>query len=107
MSSINVAGRADAYDQSNIFGIADRFAKQLEAFRGRDENARIAVAHDVTDLVRLQQRIERDEDPSGGCGAKTRSDGLDSLFEKYGNPLPSAQPGLDQRGRKRPDLAFQ
>ena len=76
-------------------------AKQLQPLRRRDQDADAAVAEDVADLMRAQQRVDRNEDAAGGRGAEERDDRLDPLVEVDGHPLAALEPELAQPGAER------
>jgi hypothetical protein len=52
-----------------------------ETLGRRHEKPHVAVAQDVADLFRLEQRIEGDENASRFRGAEARDHGLDALVE--------------------------
>ena len=79
-------------------------AEQREALGRRDEDAHLAVAEDVRELLGLQQRVDRDEHTAGGRRAEHRDDGLDALLEVDRHPLAPAQPEPVQRRAERGDL---
>jgi aminopeptidase N len=84
---------------------AVQLTQQREALGGRDEDAHVAVAEDVRDLLRLQQRVDRDERTAGHRRAEHRDHRLDALVQVDRHPLPAPQPVPLQRPAERGDLA--
>ena len=88
-------------------GLLELVAQQLEALRGRDEDAHAAVVEDVGDLLGLEHRVDRDEHAAGGRGAEDRDDGLDPLVEVDADALAALEPELAQPGGERRHLVPQ
>lgn len=61
----------DQHDVAQIAAIAESFGEQGITFGRGDQHPNVAVAHDVADLLWLEQRVERDEYAACGRGTKT------------------------------------
>ena len=61
--------------------------QEREARGGRDEDTNAAVVEDVCDLLRLQERVDRDEHAAGSRDAEDRLDRLQSLLDEDGDAV--------------------
>ena len=66
---------------------ADHGRDGMNAFAARDENADVAIAQDVPDLLAFQQGVDRNEDGARHGGAERGGDGFDPLVEIKGDAL--------------------
>ena len=74
-----------------VVALLERRFQEGQPFRRRHEHAGIAIAQDVTDLVRLQQRIDGDKHAACTRRAKCRNDRLRTLVEKNGDAFGTRQ----------------
>jgi hypothetical protein len=81
--------------------------QQRQALGRGDQRPHIAVAHDVGDLIGLEQGVERHEDAAGGGRAKTGDDGLEALLEVDGDPLAALQAEADEAADEAFDRLLQ
>ncbi len=58
--------------------------QQLQALRRRDQNTHIAVLQDVSDLLRLEQRIHRHEYATSHRRTEQCNHGIDAFFHVHG-----------------------
>ena len=77
--------------------------QQLEALRGGDQHAHIAVAQDVADLFGFQQRVKWYEYSTGGRCAKAGDHRLEALLQVDGHALPAGQPQAPHTARETSD----
>jgi hypothetical protein len=68
----------------------------VQAFGRRDEHSHVAVAQDVGNLLRLQQRIERHEHRAGTHRAEGSGHELQSLFQIDADTFTACNAELDQ-----------
>jgi hypothetical protein len=76
---------------SKIMASRQRVGKQREPLCRRNKYAYIAVAKDIPHLLRLQQRIERDEYAAGSRRAETRDNRFEAFFQVDCNALSSLE----------------
>ena len=86
-------------DMSQIRACADHFRDRMQPLAARDEHPHVAVAQDVSDLLRLEQRIDRNEHGARDRGAERGGDGLDALVEIEGDALRAADAERKQSRR--------
>ena len=82
-------------DVPQVVAVSDAFRQQGVALGRGDKHAHVAVAHDVGDLLGLEQRVDRDEDASGGWRAEAGDDGFETLFQVDGDALAALQAEAD------------
>ncbi len=70
---------------TQVFAVGENRFEQREALHGSHQNANVAIPEYVGDLLRLEERIDRNEDRAGSRGAEYRLDRLEPLFEKDGD----------------------
>ena len=71
-----------------------------QTFRRGHKHANTAVAEDVGDLLRPEQRVHRHEHAACGSRAEYRDDGLDALVEKHRHPIVASQSHCGQARRR-------
>ena len=81
---------------AKIVALFQRIGEQCKALRRGNQYPHIAVAHDVADLLGLEQRIQRHEDAAGSGSAKAGDDRLETLLEIDGDPLTTLKPKVHQ-----------
>ena len=83
----------------------DQVALERRVALGRgDQHAHVAVAEDVADLRRFQDRVDRHERQAGARRAEHRDDGLELLRQEHGDPVLYAQAARDHRPAELLDL---
>ena len=80
---------------AQVVARGQRFRQQRMALRRCDQHPHIAVAHDVGDLLGLEQRIQWHEYTAGRGRAETGDHRFKTLFEVNGNPLAALQTEVD------------
>ena len=85
-----------------------QYVSQLrQPIRGGDQDPHIAVAHHVTHLLGLEQRIDRHKHAPGGRRPEAGHHGLDPLVQVDGHPATALETQTHQPGRKGLDLQMQ
>jgi hypothetical protein len=79
---------------------ANAGASKRQSFAGGDQCPHLAIAHDVGDLIGLEQRIEWHEDAAGSRCAEAGDDGLEALFEVDRDALAALQSETDEAADK-------
>ena len=94
-------GIARAGHVAAVRALRELVGDERQALGRRHQNAHIAVAQDVADLLRLQQRIERHEHAPRGGRAERGDHGLEPLFEVDRNALAAREAEFAQTGSER------
>ena len=68
-------------DMAQIRALRDRRGDRAEALGAGYQHAHVAVAQDVRDLLRTQERIHGNENRAGARGAEGDGDGFEALVE--------------------------
>ena len=92
---------SSTHDQrcSQIGTVSQERRQELQPFGGRDQDLDIAVAQDVGHLVRLEQRIDRNEYAARRSGAEHRDDGLRPLVHVHRNARGTVEAEVQHRRR--------